>query len=202
MSVPTNFADWSICEPVSNKSGGKSAAVLGKSGEPISFTLPVLKSPFDASAYNDENATRVNLALEVPADDHEIVEWCAALDGWILQYCSKHCRRLFGKDYITISDLRPLYYSPLKVNEKYGTHIFKTKMTKGSGRHAVRIWNKGGMKREAPPDWAGLQVQARVVLKSLWLQGNRTFGLTFECTDTMITGEVALESCPFDVDSD
>jgi len=199
MSLPVDFASWQICEPVASKSGGKTAAVIGKGGEPICFTLPALRSPFDASAYNDEAATRVNLALEVDSENQEIVEWCEALDTWVLQYCSKHCRRLFGKDYLSIAELRPLYYSPLKANEKYGTHLFKTKLNKGSGRHAVRIWNKGGLKREAPPDWAGLQVQPRIVLKSMWLQGSRSFGLTFECTDAMITGEEASQSCPFDV---
>ena len=196
MSLPT-FEDWQICEPVANKSGGKTAAVLGKGGEPIFVTLPILRSPFDANAYNDETATRVNLSLEVGAENPHIVEWCAALDSWVLQYCIKNCRRLLGKDYYTMSELRPLYYSPLKDNEKYGTHLFKTKLNKGTGRHAVRIWNKGGLPREAPPDWSGLQVQARVVLKSMWLQGSRSFGLTFECSDAMITGEEAPSTCPF-----
>ena len=174
--------------------------MLGAKGEPICFTLPALRSPFDACAYNDPDATRVNLSLEVDSENQDIVQWCEALDTWVLQYCSKHCRRLFGKDYLSMSELRPLYYSPLKANEKYGTHLFKTKLNKGSGRHAVRIWNNGGLPRAAPPDWAGLQVQPRIVLKSMWLQGSRSFGLTFECTDAMITGEEAPQSCPFDVD--
>ncbi len=202
MSLPIDFANIQICEPVASKSGGKTAAVLGAKGEPISFTLPVLRSPFDASAYNDEAATRVNLSLEVDSENQNIVDWCEALDTWMLQYCSKNCRRLFGKDYLSTSELRPLYYSSLKANEKYGTHLFKMKMNKGTGRHAVRIWNKGGLKREPPPDWAGLHVQARVVLKSMWLQGSRSFGLTFEITDAMITGEEQTADCPFAVDSD
>ena len=196
------IADWQICEPIASKSGGKNAAVLGKGGEPICITLPTLRSPFDAAAYNDETATRVNLSLEVGAEQQELIEWCEALDAWVLQYCSKNCRRLFGKDFVSVSELRPLYYSPLKANEKYGTHLFKTKLNKGTGRYAARIWNKGGLKRDAPPDWAGLQVQSRVVLKSMWLQGSRSFGLTFECTDAMITGEEQMADCPFAADRD
>ncbi len=202
MSPPTNFPEWTICEPQVTKSGGKSAAVLGKGGEPICFFLPPLRSPFDAQAYNDETATRVNLSLEVGPDNKEIVEWCAALDDWLLQYCTCHSRRLFGKDYLFKSELQPLYYSPLKQNEKYGTHLFKTKLNKGSGRHAVRIWNKGGFPREAPENWADLQVQVRVVLKSLWLQGSRSFGVSFEVTDAMIVGEEPTQECPFALDSD
>ena len=203
MSLPVNFAEWQICgEPVASKSGGKTAAILGAKGEPICFTLPALHSPFDASAYNDESATRVNLSLDIDSENQYIVDWCATLDTWLLQYCSKNCRRLFGKDYLSMSELRPLYYSPLKANEKYGTHLFKMKLNKGTGRHAVRIWNKGGLKRDPPESWAGLTVQARVVLKCMWLQGSRSFGLTFECADAMITGEGTTEECPFAVDSD
>ena len=197
MSLPIDFTNWQICETQTSKSGGKTAAVLGKGGEPICFTLPALRSPFDASAYNDETATRVNLSLEVGAENQDIVEWSEALDSWVLQYCSENCRRLFGKDYLAISELRPLYYSPLKANEKFGTHLFKMKMNKGTGRHAVRIWNKGGLPREAPECWAGLQLQVRVVLKSMWLQGSRSFGLTFEVSDAMIMGEEPTVDCPF-----
>ncbi len=176
--------------------------MLGAKGEPICITLPILRSPFDASAYNDEAATRVNLSLEVDSENKDIVDWCEALDTWVLQYCSKNSRRLFCKDYLSTSELRPLYYSSLKANEKYGTHLFKMKMNKGMGRYAVRIWNKGGLKRDPPPDWSGLQVQSRVVLKSMWLQGSRSFGLTFECTDAMITGEEQMADCPFAADRD
>ena len=191
------IADWQILEVQPTKSGGKSAAIVGPKCEPVCITFPVLKSPFDASAYNDETASRVNLTLEV--SEHDIIEWFAALDSWVLQYCSKNCRRLFGKDYISISELRPLYYSPLKSNEKYGTNLLKLKMNK-SGKHSVRIWNKGGLPRDPPECWADLQIQARVVLKSLWLQGSRSFGLTFECTDAMIVGEEPTKSCPFNID--
>ena len=72
--LPTNFAEWTICEPVATKTGGKTAAVLGARGEPISFVLPALRSPFDASAYNDPDASRVNLSLEVGPDEQQIVD--------------------------------------------------------------------------------------------------------------------------------
>ncbi len=199
--LPTNFAEWTICEPVASKSGGKTAAVLGKGGEPISFTLPPLRSPFDALGYNDPDATRVNLSLELTVENKDVVEWCSALDTEILKTCRQHSKRLFGKDMYLESELRSIYYSPLKPNDKYGTHLFKTKLHKGSGRHAVRVWNKGGLKRDQPESWAGLTVQCRIVLKSLWIQ-SRSFGLTFEVSDAMITEEESSVDCPFAVERD
>ncbi len=91
--------------------------------------------------------------------------------------------------------MKPNYYSGLKENEKYGTTLFKCKMNK-AGKVAVRVWNKAGLAREMPESWAGLQIQARVVIKSIWLQ-SRSFGLTFEIADAMICSEAEPATCPF-----
>ena len=90
--------------------------------------------------------------------------------------------------------------SHLKQNDKYGSNLLKLKMNK-VGRGAVRVWNKGGLKRKMPESWAGLLIQARVVIKSIWIQG-RTFGLTLEITDAMVASEAAPATCAFDIDFD
>ena len=72
------------------------------------------------------------------------------------------------------------------------------KMNK-AGKGAVRVWNKGGLAREMPETWQGLHIQARVVLKALWIQ-SRNFGLTFEISDAMICSEAEPSTCPFPVD--
>ena len=192
MSLPHNVDQWQIHEPVANKAGGKTAAILDDKGGPISFTTSVLRSPFDASGYNDPDASRVSLCLEA---DAELVEWCTELDAEILKLCRLQARKLFGKEVYLESDLKPNYYSPLKTNEKYGTHLFKMKLNR-IGKGAVRCWNKGGLAREMPESWQGLQIQARVVLKSLWIQ-SRNFGLTFEVSDAMICLEADPVTCPF-----
>ena len=193
MSLPHNVDQWQIHEPVANKAGGKTAAILDDKGGPISFTTSALRSPFDASSYGaDTDASRVSLCLEA---DAELVEWCTELDAEILKLCRLQARKLFGKEVYLESDLKPNYHSPLKTNEKYGTHLFKMKLNK-VGKGAVRCWNKGGLAREMPESWQGLQIQARVVLKSLWIQ-SRNFGLTFEVSDAMICLEADPVTCPF-----
>ena len=193
MSVlPQNIDKWQICEPVANKAGGKTSAILDDKGGPIYFTTNILRSPFDASGFQDADASRVSLCLEA---DEDLVTWCTQLDAEILKICRMQSRKLFGKEVYVESDLRPNYYSPLKQNEKYGTSLFKTKMNK-SGKGGVRVWNKGGLHREMPETWQGLHIQARVVLKSLWIQ-SRNVGLTFEVSDAMICSEVEASTCPF-----
>ena len=50
-----------------------------------------------------------------------------------------------------------------------------------------------------PESWTGLQIQAPVLVKSIWLQC-RNFGLTFEIANAMICSEAELASCPFPTD--
>ena len=107
---------------------------MNENGGPISFTTNILRSPFDASSYNDPDASRVNLSLEV---DNELVDGCAELDVEILKMCKKQSKALFGKEIYIESDLKPNYYSALKQSDKYGTHLFKMKINK-VGRDASR----------------------------------------------------------------
>ena len=197
MPLPNEFAKWTICDPVPSKSGGRTCAILGAKTEPIVFTLPPLKSPFDALGCNDPDAERVNISLEIGPENEEIVTWVKELDSQIIKLCKQNSNKLFpGKDIYLESDLKPMYFSPLKTNEKYGTHLFKCKLNKRTGRHACRVWNKSGLARESPESWQGLTVQCRVVLKSLWLQ-SRTFGLTFEVVDAMVAEDQVSHECPF-----
>ena len=132
--MPQIFEKWQICEPVANKAGGKTAAILDEKGGPISFTTNILRSPFDASGYSDPDASRVSLSLEA---DEDLVEWCTELDAEILKMCRQQSRKLFGKEVYVESDLKPNYYSAIKQNEKYGTHLFKLKMN-NIGKAGVR----------------------------------------------------------------
>ena len=189
---PRNADKWQICEPIVNKAGGKTAAILDENGGPICFTTGILRSAFDASAYNDPDATRVSLCLEA---DAELSGWLLELDAELLKLCRINSQKLFGKQAYLESELKPNYFSALKSNEKYGTTLFKIKMNK-VGKGAVRVWNRAGLAREMPESWAGLQIQARVVIKSIWLQ-SRSFGLTFEIADAMICSEAEPATCPF-----
>jgi hypothetical protein len=190
---PRHVETWQLCETITHKAGGKTAAILDESGGPICFTTGILRAPFDASGYNDPDATRVSLCLEA---DAELSGWLLELDAELLKLCKVNSQKLFGKQVYLESELKPNYYSALKSNEKYGsTTLFKMKMNK-VGKGAVRVWNKAGLSREMPESWAGLQIQARVVIKSIWLQ-SRSWGLTFEIADAQICSEAEPATCPF-----
>ena len=88
MILPQSIVKWQICEPVTNNAGGKTAAILDENNSPNGFTTSILKAPFDASSYNDPEASRVGLCLEA---DAQLSEWLQELDGefWKLWGCMK-----------------------------------------------------------------------------------------------------------------
>ena len=124
---PLHVQKWQICKPIANKAGGKTAAILDEHGGPISFTTGILRAPFDASGYNDPDATRVGLCLE---SDAQLSEWVQELDAELLKLWRINSQKLFGKQVYLESELKPNYFSALKSNEKYGTTLFKMKMNK------------------------------------------------------------------------
>ena len=124
---PRNVDKWQLCEPIANKAGGKTAAILDENGGPISFTTGILRAPFDACGYNDPDATRVGLCLEA---DAEFSGWLQELDAEVLKLCRIHSQKLFGRQVYLESELKPNYYSPLKDNQKYNASFFKCKFNK------------------------------------------------------------------------
>ena len=64
---PQDFDRWQVREVITNNAGGKKAAILDEHEGPTPFTTGILKSPFDASGYNDVDATRVDLCLDTDA---------------------------------------------------------------------------------------------------------------------------------------
>ena len=107
----------------------------------ICFTTGIQRAPFDASGYNDPDASRVGLCIEA---DAQLSEWVQELDAEILKLCRVNCQKLFGKQVYLESDLKPYYYNALKDNQKYGTTLFKCKLNK-VGKGAVQVWNKAGL---------------------------------------------------------
>ena len=58
----------------------------------------------------------------------------------------------------------------------------------------VKIW-QDKKPREAPETWTGASVNARILIKSLYLMGGN-IGVTFEVSDVEIV-DLPTSSCPF-----
>ena len=156
------------------------------------FTDPC-RVPFDAQGFQDSEATRVNLCLEA---DAAITTWAQGLDEHMVTLLASRSQVFFGK-VLSEAEVRANFHSAVKDADKYGSQLFKLKMNK-AGRGTVRVWTEAGFTRSQPQTWQDATVQARAVLKGMWIQG-RSFGLTCEATDVLIKSEGdAVMECPFE----
>ncbi len=189
--LPVDYDSWTIGAPVANKAGGKSATILDQDCSPILLFTAPLRVPFDAQGFQDDTATRVNWCLDASP---EISTWDAGVDRQIRAKLEVRALDFFGKK-LSPDELRANYHSAVKDADKYSSQLLKLKMNK-SGRGTVRVWNEAGIMRPMPATWQDCTVQAKAVLKSVWIQ-SRSWGLTWEAVDVMIQTEDAVMECPF-----
>jgi hypothetical protein len=88
--------------------GKAKTAPFSVNGGPAEFTLPALKVAFEPSAYQDDDATRVNIVFKVSLVNEEEL---GQIDKWILDTASADPVKFFGKAKTRESrqDLHPLH---------------------------------------------------------------------------------------------
>ena len=144
---------------------------------------------FEPSAYNQPDATRVNLCLSVtPA----VAASLAELDEFCINTLAAESSRLLGSQ-LSVQDVRNRFQPTLRTHEASGSQSLRLKMN-FSGRAAVRIWTPVGKQTAAPPSWSNSSAKCRIRLKGFWLMA-REIGLVAECTDVQL--DTAQAECPF-----
>ena len=184
---PMDFSKHTIAAVQTAKSG-KSAQIL-KDKDLHMVQFGAVEAPFNASAFNEPDANRVNLCMRVnPAIEDFIMEF----ESWLMDYCHQESARLFCKQ-MSLDEVHFMYTPLLKMSDKYPT-IWKVKLNK-TGRHAVRCWNKDTrQKMDIPDDWREYSITPRVWIKSLWIQ-SKSFGVTMELVDALLKATGPTE-CP------
>ena len=173
---------------------GKGAKTSGFSidGKPVPGALfPGMEVCFEPTAYNDSEATRVNLVFKPTAD---VVVQMSTLDEWIIKQAASDSVRLFGK---TRSEevLRDAYQAIVKTSDKGYTSI-RAKINL-VGSHAVKVWDSDKKQIDHPESWRGSVFKPKIVLKGLYFMGTGAFGPTLECMDVQLVSSACDEECPF-----
>ena len=144
---------------------------------------------FEPSAYNQPDATRVNLCLSVtPA----VASCLQDFDEWCVTTLAAQSPRLLGSQ-LSVEEVRNRYQPTLRVHEASGSQSLRLKMNL-SGRSAVRIWNPMGTQVSAPPSWSQCSAKCRIRLKGFWLMA-KEIGAVLECMDVQL--DTAVAECPF-----
>ena len=171
----------------------------GKGAKSVPFLYgknPVVWQPessltvaYEPGVFSGEEAARVNFCFRL---ETEVEEALVQLDEWVVEQATKNSERLFGKP-LSEDQVRAKYQPALKTSDKGHPPVLRAKMNV-SGKGVVRIW-QDKKPREAPSPWSGCTVNARLLIKSLYLMGGN-FGCTFEVSDISVLEEPA-SSCPF-----
>ena len=188
-SADIDFASLALGDVVVTGEGAKQIP-LSIGGEPVIWKpKDALNVLFEPSAFNDPDATRVNLCLSatpaIASDLQEIDEWC-------INTLAAESARLLGSQ-LSVQEVRNRFQPTLRTHEASGSQSLRLKMNL-SGRSAVRIWTPMGTQTSAPPSWSHSSPKCRIRLKGFWLMA-REIGLVAECTDVQL--DTAQAECPF-----
>ena len=178
-----------IGDLVTSGKGAKTAPFTSE-GKSVFANLGPMQIPFEPSAFQDPEATRVNMVFRPP---EAVIQELQELDEFILQTVSKDPARWWGK-VRSETQIRESYNPIVKLHDKYPPSL-KAK-TNLEPPYQLKVWDATGAQRGPPLEWKDLTVKPRIKLKNLYFMGAGAFGATLECTDAQIVEE-PVEACPF-----
>ena len=189
-SATIDLVSLALGDVVTSGKGAKQIPLSTISGEAVLWkpkdALTVL---FEPSAYNQPDATRVNLCLSVTPS---VAASLADLDEWCITTLAAQSSKLLGSQ-LSVEEVRNKFQPTLRVHEATGSQSLRLKMNL-SGRAAVRIWSPMGTQISAPPSWSQCSAKCRIRLKGFWLMA-KEIGVVAECIDVQL--DTAEAECPF-----
>ena len=178
--------DWEIGDIQSNQKGVKSGPISKKGSLvflSLANSLQPLTTPFGASAFNDEQATRKNICFRCSPS---LVEKLNKIDSYMTQYIDRNSNRLFKNKKVT--------YKPLLVPQKDDYPPLIRCKVNTAGQKVVRCWDADQARCDLPEDLRACTLVPRVHFRSLWVMGDNC-GITCNVTDLMCFP--IDEECPF-----
>ncbi len=168
--------------------GAKQVPIFYTNDKSVFLQLGPLSTLFEPSAFGDPAATRVNLVLTT----NEIVEeTLSELDRRVVELLAADATKFFGTA-LTEAQILERMQPSLRVSDKgYKSCRMKMNIT---GRNRVQIYDMNKMPCEAPENWIGTNVTARLVVKSVWLM-NKEWGILYEAQAVQV--DVQAVECPF-----
>jgi hypothetical protein len=176
-------------DTVTSQKGARQIPLANRDGSQVTWQPAAMQCLWQPSAYNDENATRLNLSLSPGPEAEACLE---ALDEWLVNALALESSRRFGTQ-MSAEEVRSRYQSALKTHEASGTRYMRVKVNM-TGKAAVRCWDSMRQQRSPPESWTSCSVTPRIVLKGVWLMG-KDFGLTLDLRDAMLDEQPT--ECPF-----
>ena len=137
-------------------------------------------APFGASAYQDPQATRLTMELDVT--DKAVQPLLQAVDRWVVKFVIVN--KLFGD--MSAEDIAKQYHPCLQFSEKYNSHRVRTKINT-EGLNSCK-WFRHPDKDSA--SFASLDLRQSILqpvihLKGIWKQSNQ-WGMSLDTIKALV----------------
>ena len=162
---------------------GVKTAACSYNGAPCKFLLSSTEwfaAPFGASAYQDPQATRLTMELDVT--DKAVQPLLQAVDRWAVKFVTDN--KLFGD--MSAEDIAKQYHPCLQFSEKYNSHRVRTKVNT-EGLNSCK-WFRHPDKDTA--SFASLDLRQSILqpvihLKGIWKQSNQ-WGMSLDTIKALV----------------
>ena len=162
---------------------GVKTAACSYNGAPCKFLLSSdewFSAPFGASAYQDPQATRLTMELDVT--DKAVQPLLQAVDRWAVKFVTDN--KLFGD--MSAEDIAKQYHPCLQFSEKYNAHRVRTKINT-EGLNSCK-WFRHPDKEST--SFASLDLRQSILqpvihLKGIWKQSNQ-WGMSLDTIKALV----------------
>ena len=162
---------------------GVKTAAAPYNGAPCKFLLSSdewFAAPFGASAYQDPQATRLTMELDVT--DKAVQPLLQAVDRWAVKFVTDN--KLFGD--MSAEDIAKQYHPCLQFSEKYNAHRVRTKINT-EGLNSCK-WFRHPDKEST--SFASLDLRQSILqpvihLKGIWKQSNQ-WGMSLDTIKALV----------------
>ena len=188
-----NTANFELKDPQISTRGAKSATLIkGKDNEGVFLSLgsklnPV-KTPFGATSFNDEAATRKTIEFTLSPDQQTKFQ---DFDKWAIAYLSKNSDRIFKKS-LNQEQIKDLYKSPVTQKGDFQPHL-RCKINV-SGASICRCWDVENNRTQLPDDLKNCDLVPRIHISHMWMM-QKEVGFVLNVIDMMCIPKE--EVCPF-----
>ena len=192
--TPDKMAElqWQLLPPCTSLNGRNRSAPIVCENQHVKINLEGTRPAFNASNFNPEETSRLNLDLSCTLS---YTEFLRTVDTWALRELSKNPTLYFKKD-LSPAQVKAAYIECARTHEKNGVQYPASMRLKimVNGPNQIRCWTSDREPRPLPDDWRKCIITPQITAKSIWLMNGQA-GVLFECYDCIVQDDDV--SCPF-----
>jgi hypothetical protein len=185
----TTALDFKLGELIVTSKGAKQIPVTTKAGSPLIWMHnEALTVCYQPSAFNDPDASRVNLCLGMT---DSLAQQLKSFDASLVTAIAADSKKYFGQT-LSVDEVKNRMQPSVKVSEKGYDH-WRCKLNV-AGRSRVQCYGMDKNVRDLPENWLAVSVRPRVQIKSIWIM-SKEIGIIWEVVACQI--EEHSQECPF-----